>query len=209
MVKTEAQQRNKKMKPRRKHIIVKSYDEQKEIHQVKCPDGRVINLYIGRRYNENGREMSPVVCEVLEVGEGVTNISKGDVLITHHNLLTNEALTIERNLEEQYTILSVVNDNTLYAKILPDGKLVPVNGNCIANRIKKNVNTSLEVPFELTEEMLFDIVSVSDDIDFIKKGDRVLCHKYSDYEMVYHFNNEEKRAIRIWKDDILGIVNNY
>jgi hypothetical protein len=45
--------------------------------------------------------MAPVVCEVLEVAEGIDNIQKGDLLITHHNLLTNEALTIERNIEEQ------------------------------------------------------------------------------------------------------------
>ena len=197
------------MKPRRKHLIVKSYDEQKEVHQIKCDDGRVINLYIGRRYNENSREMSPVVCEVLEVGEEIDNIQKGDVLITHHNLLTNEALTIERNIEEQYTILSVVNDNTLYAKIKEDGSLVPINGNCIAKRIKKEIKTTLAVPFEETEEMLFDIISVPKEVDFIKEGDRVLCYKYSDYEMVYNFNNEEKRAIRIWKEDILGIIENH
>lgn len=196
------------MKPRRKHLIVKSYDEQKEIHQVKLNDGKVINIYIGRRYNENGREQSPVVCEVLSVGEDVKEISEGDLLITHHNLLSNEAITIERNLAEQYTILSVPNDNHLYAKILPSGELEPVNGNCIAKRIKKEVNTSLAVPFEMTEDLMFDLVSVSKEIDFVKAGDRVLCYKHSDYEMVFHFENKEQRAIRIWKEDILGIVEN-
>lgn len=194
------------MKARRKFLIVKSWDEQKEIHQIKCENGKVINLYIGRRYSENSREQNPVVCEVLAKGADTDEIEVGDLLIVHHNVLINEALIIERDIQEQWTILSCYNDNTIYAKINKDGSLTPVNGNYIAERIKKPaVSKIIHSPFEETLQNEFIIKAVPADAE-VNVGDRVLCYKYSDYEMVYHYDNEEKRAIRIWRDDILGVM---
>jgi hypothetical protein len=194
------------MKARRKFLIVKSWDEQKESHQIKCDDGRVVNLYIGRRYSENSREQNPVVCEVLSKGADCDEIEVGDLLIVHHNVLTNEACIIERDTEQQFTIFSIYCDNTIYAKINPDGSLIPVNGNYIAERISKPpVSNFIIAPFEETVETQFIIKAVPKNPD-VKVGDKVICYKYSDYEMVYHFNNEEKRAVRIWKEDMLGIM---
>ena len=80
-----------------------------------------------------------------------------------------------------------------------------MNGNLIAKRIKKENKSTLHVPFEETMETTFDIVSTPEDYDDVQPGDRVLCYKYSDYEIVYHFKNQQKKAIRIWKDDVLGV----
>ena len=194
------------MKAKRKQLIVKSYNEQKETHEVKMPDGNSIRLYIGRRYGENSREQNPVVCEVLSVGEGISTVKVGDLLIVHHNILTNEGQIISTNLAEQWTILAIHFDMTVYAIINSDGSLTPLNGNYIAERIKKPaVSKTIHSPFEETLDTEFIITEVPEDA-FVNKGDRVLCYKYSDYEMVYHFNNEEKRAIRIWKEDILGVM---
>ena len=194
------------MKARRKHLIVKSWDEQKETHQIKCDDGRVINLYIGRRYSENSREQNPVVCEVLSAGEDISEIKVGDLLIVHHNVLTNEACIIERDIEQQYTILTILSDNTIYAKINNDGSLSPLNGNCIAERIQKPpASTIIISPWDENLDTEFIVKAVPENYD-VKVGDRILCYKYSDYEMVFHYNNEERRAIRIWRDDILGVM---
>jgi hypothetical protein len=95
----------------------------------------------------------------------------------------------------------------VYAKINKEtGELTPLNGNCIAKRIPKKIKSTMFQPFEMTEDYEFEIVSAPSDFPEVKKGDRVLCYKYSDYEMVYHFNNEEKRAIRLSKEDVLGIL---
>ena len=195
------------MKARRKMLVVKSYKEQKETHEVHLENGETLRLYIGRKYGENNREINPVVCEVLNVGKDVTNIEVGDMLILHHNCLDNEALLIERDCEQMYDIVAVYWDATVYAKINKDtGELTPLNGNCIAKRIPKKIESTMFQPFEMTEDYEFEIVSAPSDFPEVKKGDRVLCYKYSDYEMVYHFKNEEKRAIRLSKEDVLGIL---
>ena len=195
------------MKARRKMLVVKSYKEQKETHEVHLENGETLRLYIGRKYGENNREINPVVCEVLNVGKDVTNIEVGDMLILHHNCLDNEALLIERDREQMYDIVAVYWDATVYAKINKDtGELTPLNGNCIAKRIPKKIESTMFQPFEMTEDYEFEIVSAPSDFPEVKKGDRVLCYKYSDYEMVYHFKNEEKRAIRLSKEDVLGIL---
>ena len=195
------------MKARRKMLVVKSYKEQKETHEVHLENGETLRLYIGRKYGENNREINPVVCEVLNVGKDVTNIEVGDMLILHHNCLDNEALLIERDHEQMYDIVAVYWDATVYAKINKEtGELTPLNGNCIAKRIPKKIESTMFQPFEMTEDYEFEIVSAPSDFPEVKKGDRVLCYKYSDYEMVYHFKNEEKRAIRLSKEDVLGIL---
>ena len=195
------------MKARRKMLVVKSYREQKETHEVSLENGETLRLYIGRKYGENNREINPVVCEVLTVGPEVNNIEVGDLLILHHNCLDNEALLIERDNEEMSDIVSVFWDKTIYAKINKEtGELIPINGNCIAKRIPKKIQSTMFQPFEMTEDYEFDIVSAPTDFPEVKAGDRVLCYKYSDYEMVYHFKNVERRAIRLSKDDVIGIL---
>lgn len=195
------------MKARRKMLVVKSYKEQKETHEIHLQNGETLRLYIGRKYGENNREINPVVCEVLSIGKDVNNIEVGDMLILHHNCLDNEALLIERDNEQMCDIVAIYWDATVYAKINKEtGELTPLNGNCIAKRIPKKIESTMFQPFEMTEDYEFEIVSAPSDFPEVKKGDRVLCYKYSDYEMVYHFKNEEKRAIRLSKEDVLGIL---
>ena len=194
------------MKVKRKQLVVKSYNEQKETHVIDGPNGEKIQLYIGRKYGENSREINPTVCEVLSVGDEISTVEVGDLIIVHHNVLTNEGQIIKTDYSDQSTILAIHFDGTVYAKINKEtGEPIPLNGNLIAKRIKKENKSTLHVPFEETMETTFDIVSTPEDYDDVQPGDRVLCYKYSDYEIVYHFKNQQKKAIRIWKDDVLGV----
>jgi hypothetical protein len=194
------------MKAKRKQLVVKSYNEQKETHVIDGPQGQKIQIYIGRRYGENSREINPVVCEILSVGDDISTVEVGDLLIVHHNVLTNEGQIIKVDYGEQYTILAIHFDGTVYAKINKEtGELIPLNGNIIGKRIVKEVVSTLHMPFEETLDTTFDVISSPEDFQEVQPGDRIMCYKHSDYEMVYHFNNQEKKAIRIWKDDVLGI----
>jgi hypothetical protein len=195
------------MKPKKNHIIVKSYEEQKESHQVKCDDGSVINLYIGRKYGENSREINPVVCEVISIGDGVEDIEKGDLLIVHHNMLINEALRIERNIEEMSVTLTLHVDNMIYAKINKEtGDTEPMMGSIIAERIDNPTESILWTQTN-THDTTFKVVSVPKGYEDVKPGDKIICYKLSDYEMVYNFNGSERRGIRILKEDILAVYN--
>jgi hypothetical protein len=194
------------MTPKKKHIIVKSFVEQKETHRITCNDGRVIDLFIGRKYGENSREINPVVCEVLNIGEGVEQVEIGDVLIVHHNMLNNDAAMIEKNSIENSVTLSLPADNMIYAKINKlTGELFPLFGSCIAERINTTGSSIIIAPDEKTEETKFKILATPPNYDDVKPDDVVLCYKLSDYEMVYHFNGSERRAIRILTDDILAV----
>lgn len=194
------------MKPKKKHIIVKAFLAQKESHIVNCADGTSIELYLGRKYGENSREINPVVCEVTHKADDVEQVSIGDLLIVHHNTLTNEAAVIESNYNEQSIVMPILADNMLYAKINKEtGELTPLYGNCIAERIdvvRKSIIISNEGK---KEEVKFKILATPSDYNDVSVGDDVICYKLSDYEMVYNFKGSEKRAIRIWKEDILAV----
>lgn len=192
------------MKAKRKSLIVKAHLEQKESHNVQLPDGSVISLYIGRKYGENNREINPTLVEVISVGDEVENISVGDKLILHHNLVMNEASYIKK--DGQLVWMGIPANEMVYAKINEDGSLEPIFKSLIGERILKPKVSKLEYE-EKTEQMKFRILRVPKGYSDVKEGDTILAYKLSDYEMVYHYNNKECRAIRINQDDVLGVFN--
>lgn len=192
------------MKAKRKSLIVKAHLEQKESHEVRMPDGSVINLYIGRKYGENNREINPTVVEVVSVGDEIDDISVGDTLVVHHNLIINEANHIKR--DGQLVWMGIGYNDLIYAKVFADGTLEPVYRCVLAERILKPRISELEFE-DKTEPMKFKILKTPKGYSDVKSGDTVLAYKLSDYEMVYHHNNKECRAIRINTEDILGVYN--
>lgn len=192
------------MKAKRKNLIVRANPEQKESHEIQMPDGSIISIYLGRKFGENNREVYPNVCEVISVGEDVSGILVGDKIILHHNIIQNEAAQIKK--EDGYVYLGIPADSLIYAKIAEDGTLIPLFRNLIGERIVKDKMSQFEYE-DVTEPQKFKILSVPDDYVDVAAGDTILAYKLSDYEMVYHYNNRECRAIRIAADDILAIFN--
>lgn len=192
------------MKAKRKHLIVKANLEQKESHEISLPDGSTISIYLGRKYGENNREINPTVCEVLSVGDDVTEVSVGDTIIVHHNMIMNEAAHIKK--DGQIVYMGVPATDLIYAKITEDGGLVPVFNNLIAERVVMPKKSELEFE-QKTEPMKFKVISTPQGYDDVKAGQYILAYKLSDYEMVYHYKNKERRAIRISANDILGVFN--
>jgi len=190
------------MKAKKNYLIVKAFIEQKESHEIVMPDGSKLNLFLGRKYNENNREANPTICEVIVVGDGIPDISVGDNIILHHNTITNEAIQIEK--KDGYVTLNVHYDSLVYAKVLEDGTLVPLKGYIIAERIEREKINDFDV-LGGTEKMKFNVISTPSGYDDVKPNQKILCYKLSDYEMVYHYKNKECRAIRISQDDILGV----
>ena len=192
------------MRAKRKSLIVKANLEQKESHEIQMPDGSTINIYLGRKFGENNREVYPNVCEVISVGEDVSGVSVGDKIILHHNIIQNEATHIKKEGERVY--VGIPANELIYAKIAEDGTLIPLFRNLIGQRVIREKVSQFEYE-DITEQMKFKILSVPEDYTDVSAGDTILAYKLSDYEMVYHYNNRECRAIRIAADDILGIFN--
>jgi hypothetical protein len=192
------------MRAKRKSLIVKAHLEQKESHEIQLPDGSTISIYLGRKYGENNREINPTIAEVVSVGDEVFDIEVGDKLILHHNTIMNEAAYIRK--ENQIVWIGIPYNELVYAKLNSDGTLTPLRDTLIGERIVRPKVSELEYE-EKTEQMKFKILSVPDGYKDVKPGDTVLAYKLSDYEMVYHHNNKECRAIRIDSKDVLGIFN--
>lgn len=57
-------------------VIVKSYTNQKEALMIKGEGGKMIELWMGRQYDENNRRKNPTLCEVVD------NNSKYDYIKT-------------------------------------------------------------------------------------------------------------------------------
>jgi hypothetical protein len=190
------------MKAKKNHLILKAYLEQKETLRIKGKDGQYVELYMGRKYNENGRESHPNVCEVVAVGEGITDINVEDKIVVHHNTITNDGAHIEK--KDGYVYLSAPYNRLIYAKINEDGSLSPLSDCIIAERIAAPKLSQFDYT-EKTEQYKFKVVTVPDGYEDVRPGQNVLCYKLSDYEIVYHYNNVEKRAIRIMQDDILAV----
>lgn len=192
------------MKAKRNHLIVKANLEQKESHEISLPDGSTISIYLGRKYGENNREINPTVCEIISVGDDVTEVSVSDTIIVHHNMIMNEASHISK--EGQTVYMGIPAGELIYAKIDEDGSLIPVFNNVIAERVIVPKKSELEFE-QKTEPMKFKVISIPKGFEDVKAGQYILAYKLSDYEMVYHYKNKERRAIRIAANDILGVFN--
>lgn len=168
------------------------------------PDGGTLDLFIGRKYNENDREAAPNICNVLCVGEGIPDISVGDNIVVHHNTVKNDACHIEK--KDGYVYISIPYDSLVYAKISSDGTLIPVGNSIIAERIPAKKLSQFDYT-EKTEPMKFKAIAVPSHYTDVKPNQNILCYKMSDYELVYHHNGQERRAIRILQDDVLGVFN--
>lgn len=152
-------------------------------------------LLSGRKYSDNFREKVPVVAEVLEdIGE----FKKGQFIVTSYTHFDIESpYLVEKN------IYSIPIDELILAIIDEYGGLIPVCGNLICERIRKEY--SLFMPPELIKNH-DDRGIVLRGTSGYKNGDFIFWLPMSDYEICYTFKGKEKRAIKVYKDEIVGIL---
>lgn len=209
------------MRAKLNNIIVQADMEQNEKHTITCNDGKKITLYIGRQYNFNHREKNPCVCTVIHnPNENYPHIKEGDVLVLHYGTFENPNYLIEKDGSVATFSIPLFskefNNKTqeyewninhyIFGKII-DGEIHPLCDNLICERIV--VPQESEIIFNPIEKTYKDRVKclrVSPEIDYLKSGDTLLMHKMSDYEVVYHIDNREHRAIKLWRNDVIGVI---
>ncbi len=150
----------------------------------------------GKKYSDNFREKTPVVAEVLQDSE---SFKKGQYIIANYTHFDAESPYL---LEEG--VYAIPIDELILAIIDTDGELTPVNGNILCQRVKKE--SYLELPEELIKEH-DDRGIVSRGTSGYKEGDFIFWLPMADYEIVYTWNGIEKRAIKVYKDEVVGIYN--
>lgn len=154
-------------------------------------------LKTGKKYNVNYRERTPVVAEIIQ---GLGELETGKHIITTYTFFDEESIYLISD-----NVYSIPVDELILAIIEEDGNLTPVCGNLIVERVP--IETKFLLPPELRKFHNNRGIVVKGCEGF-KKGDFILFLKFSDYEIVYTWKDIERRAIKIYKDEIVGILKN-
>lgn len=193
------------MKAIGKKIIVKADTDQKDtiIHGT-------LKLYSPHRrgYNENGREVNPVLAEVVSIGDKAdVDLFAGNLVVLGHNSLNNKTTTIG-NTEDGQTLHVLGIDRWIIGEVRKDRDGIrPILGNITIERIEDTAwKSDLIVCSDATEKkpVLTGIVKHSGKVKGLKKGDKVLFYFHSDYEVVYNLNGREYREVVIHERDLVG-----
>lgn len=151
----------------------------------------------GKRYNENFRERNPVVAYVVS---GNDEIPFGSYIICNYS-----HFDLESPYEFESGLYSIPVDSEIYAIINPDGSLEPVCGNVLVWRVGKEY--SMDMPEELRKTKMNTGAVASHSKEW-QRGQMIYWLPYADYEIVYQWNGEEKRAIKIHRSEITGYLKN-
>jgi hypothetical protein len=178
------------MKPAEGSILVRVWADQKKDALI----GDTV-LKTGKNYNENFRERNPVVAYVEQ---GRKEIPTGSYIVCNYSYFDEESplhLT-----DELYAI--PVNEE-IYAIINEDGSLNPVMGNLLVERVTRD--SAIELPEELKKPHT-DRGILLTETNAIKRGSFIFWLKMADYEIVFTWNNKEKRVLKIHKSEITGYL---
>lgn len=197
------------MRATRNRFIVAVNREQKNEHTVDMPDGSELKLYIGRDFNENGREANPVMATIVDNNTRYGYLEKGwKVLCHHNNFVKNSPYFLEAKDGIHYYSIP---DGTVFAVIDEDGSVHAVCGYIVAERIEMPKRSSIiEDPAVRYYQDRVRVVRASPEVKDespVREKDIVMIPLMADYEVVYHWKNKEKRFIRVKGADIYGINN--
>lgn len=154
-----------------------------------------VSIHLGKKYNHNFRESSPVVA-IVDESKGI--FLKGDLIVCHHNHFYGDSPFLVYD-----NLYSIPIDKSIFCKIEKDGELTPTCGNLICERVDK---VSL---FDLppsTRKTYNDRLIVKTAGLGYAKGDQIFTEPQSDYEIIYVWGGDERRAIKVWEKDIVAVV---
>lgn len=172
------------------HIIVKVNSSQKEEINVGCNV-----LKTGSKYNDNFREKNPVVAEIVN---GLGELKTGCFIVCNYNHFEEES-----PLRLSDDLFSIPVNEEIFAIVKEDGSLKPVCGNILVERVSKD--SKLPLPEELKKSHNNQGIVIKN-AEAYTKNQYIFWLPFSDYEIVYNWNGEEKRAIKIHKSEVVGYL---
>lgn len=180
------------MIPPTNHIIVRVDLSQKDEETI----GGVM-LMTGKKYNDNFRERNPVIAYVEQ---GVDGIPAGSHVVCNYSFFD-----LESPLQMSDNQFSVPVTEEIYAIVREDGTLNPIGGNVLVERLTKQA--SIDIPDELKKPYINRGVLLTS-TDKCNSGQYIFWLPYSDYEIVYNWKGQERRALKIHKSEIVGYLKN-
>ncbi len=152
-------------------------------------------LKTGKKYNENFRERNPVIAEVIT---GTAHIPKGAYIICNYS-----HFDLESPYEISHGTYSIPVDGEIYVIINSDGSLTPICGNVLVERI--NQESIIDLPLELKRPHTNRGILLND-FENMEVNDFVFWLPYSDYQICYTWNGEERTALKIHSSEIVGYL---
>lgn len=202
-----------KYKAIRGKVIVKSYNNQKEALKITGKNGKVIELWMGRQFDVNNRRKNPVLCEVIDNNSKYDYIKKGDLLLIHHNYLSDpmtNPFCLEYDSETGEGVFSFIASNNIYCILRKDGIVTPVCENVIAERLSNKIETSFIIVPETVKQEHEDrvrVLAVAPEVEGVSPGDVVAILDKADYEICYSWGKQDHTIIKVFKEDIIGVWN--
>jgi hypothetical protein len=151
-------------------------------------------ILLAKNYSHNRRESNPVLC-IVENGN--MYLPKGTLLLVHHNrFVENSPHHLGGNL------YSLAYNSSIFAKIDSKGKVHGLCGNVLVEYIYDNNELT---PEHLKKPNEHKYKVISNGFGY-KKGEIVFAFPFADYEIVYVFNGNEQRVVKIVQNDIIGKI---
>lgn len=151
---------------------------------------------MAKRYEHNNRIKQPVIAFVVS---GNDKLKCGDVILCHHNLFTEDS---PHFIKDNYYGIKATHE-TIFLKLDTDGNPHQIYNNVIAGWVDKQA--IVELPSESTKPKVDRYTCLVDGCGY-RKGQLLFTIPYSGYEIVYIFDGEERRVIKIHKDDIIAFI---
>ena len=170
--------------------------EAKSNKKVQTPMGE-IDLYIANDYSWDGRVANNTSGILLE---DFKEAPKGSVVIFNHR-----ATTQDNEIDNKVFLI----DEPFIYFYLDGNNPVPFGGYFLISRIKKQKYKSelVHIPDGWNEEdydNIFRIERVPKGYNVFRSGQKVIAHKFSDYEIPYAVNGIHSSVIRLKEEDILA-----
>lgn len=165
-----------------------------------------LKLYIPNRggLSENARESWATLA--ICVHGGKTDLKEGDLVVLVHTILDNPACWIERKDDIITLTIPADGSETIYGKVGEKGEIIPMFGHLVCKRIdESNLSEIIITPdaYKKVEPNKGIVVAASTNSQY-HEGQTVLYHQYSDYELCYNINGEERKAIMVKSEDVVG-----
>jgi hypothetical protein len=177
--------------PVNQKIIVRVNMKQKD--EIKVGDTLV---KMALKYEKNHREKSPVVAEVVH---GNDLIKTGQIICTHHNHFYPPSPYFLYD-----DLFSIPCNKTIFGVFDSAGHLIPVCGNMVCQTV--DIETPLPVPPEQRKKHIDRYVIQDPGWTVYKKEQTVFTRPYSGYEIVYVWQNIERRVIKVDSEMVCGVL---
>lgn len=180
-----------KVNPTFNKIIVSCNQSQKDYIKIGG-----IEVKMANNYEKNYREKSPVLCTVVDGNE---KVNKGDVLICHHNLFFQPSPYYLYD-----DLFSIPFSSVVFAKLQPDNSLLPICGNVLVDRIKKDTLFPLPPELQKTYDTKYRVIHSG--YTNYKKGTIIHTRPFSGYDIIHTVNGVRNVSIKVDTAMICGFV---